>query len=102
MNPKPTINQFRTTTGQELGKVQAYPSQFTIKNQNGDGVDQVYIHVGMTIRQHYVGQALAGLCANPDFMQKVAALSADEKQADERLGAFAVQLADAALEQEAK
>ena len=37
-----------------------------------------YVATGMTLRDWFAGQALAGLCANPSVMQSVAKLGPSE------------------------
>jgi hypothetical protein len=53
---------------------------------NGIGVS-VTEHPGMTLRQYYAGQALAGVCANPGLT--------DKKDAD--LADYAIRAADALI-----
>ena len=60
------------------------------------GAFDTYAHGGMSLRDYFAGQALAGLCANPDLGSSVIF---SEDRPDETIAEMAYTVADALIAQ---
>jgi hypothetical protein len=68
------------------------------------GIPSVHVTGGMTLRQWYIGQALAGLCANPGGPFQANSMSGwgIVNCTEDDVASVAERLADAVLAREAK